>query len=168
MSEQGRTEIRGTWDKTHKTTPNLAASSLVNKDQCKLTFNRFKRGCRPYKCRPVCVLCHFVLLQTPLSVRWDKSLIFDVCLWCYRAGHGIETPSSVRFTQRHEMAPPLFHFLLIRPRCLQFLGQLFFSEYKDCQDGLSLSLAQRGSTSLTYYSSALPHRELWPDMRTKE
>lgn len=82
----------------------------------------------------------------------DKSLIFDVRLWYYRVGHQIETSPLVFSTQRHEIASPLFHFLSIRPCYLLFLGQLFFSEYTDRQDGVSLSLAQRGSTSLTYYS----------------
>lgn len=33
--------------------------------------------------------------------------------------------------QSHETALPLFHFQLIRPRYLLFLGQLFYSEYKE-------------------------------------
>lgn len=80
----------------------------------------------------------------------------------------IESSSLVCFTQRHEIASPLFHFLLIRPCYLLFLGQLFFSEYKDHQDGVSLSLAQRGSASLTYYSPALPRQEWRLDMAAKK
>lgn len=116
-----------------------------------------------YTFSPWRLLSIYLFIQTVLSVSWEKKAWIDVCLWDYHVGHWIETSSLVCFTQRHEIASPLFHFLLIRRCNVLFFGQLFFSRYKDYQDGVSLSLAQRGSTSLTYYFRALPHLELWLD-----